>query len=353
MYRKPKYIRYYRKVARRNEKKRQRTKKLKKRIRRVCIGLSEKKAREFKLLNKRYKHNICAPEIFSFIENPNGVAIFINQLEKCFNKKESVFIHLKNVRVVDDGAVLVLLSVMYDFKNLKIRFNGNHPLDNKLKEYIADTGFFDYLFSESTFVSDYTVNKKNKILTHAAKEIPPKFVEKVVDEASVTIWGDNLGAKGAYITLVDLIDNTYQWAAGNGYKGQKYWWLYVKHDQATKRVSFAFLDHGIGIFESLKQPGSTMGGLWKQLERKFGILPDERLLEKLLLKEERASATGLPNRGRGLPRIKSALDRKQISSLYIISNSVFANVEKLEYRKLETGFRGAYFYWELSNVNIR
>ena len=59
---------------------------------------------------------ITAPNNFSFIENTEEMNIFIQKVSTQFEKKNRTFIDLKNVTHVAYNAMVVLLSIMIQFK---------------------------------------------------------------------------------------------------------------------------------------------------------------------------------------------------------------------------------------------
>ena len=76
-------------------------------------------------------------------------------------------------------------------------------------------------------------------------------------------------------------------------------------------------------------------------------------MERILDGDLHKTATGQSYRGKGLPGIKTALIRNQISNLYIITNDAYANVCNNEYQKLSHAFDGTFVYWELTENNIK
>jgi hypothetical protein len=172
-------------------------------------------------------------------------------------------------------------------------------------------------------------------------------------EASITIWGEKRICKGLQRTLLELMQNTNNHADIEE-KGAKHWWLSVNHDKRNKKVSFYFVDYGVGIFESLKSKpaGNKWFGWFEKLKEKILHGGNEDILRLLLNGEMHKTVTGLPFRGKGLPGIKETLDRKQISGLLIISNNVYADAGKQKYLRLSNQFSGTFVTWELNEKNI-
>ncbi len=303
--------------------------------------------------SNKYSNNISAPKKFSFIENPEETIIFLNQLEESYLHKERVFVDLKDVVYLDYSAVTVLLSVMFSFKARNISFNGNFPKDPLLAQMLVDSEFFKFLYRQVTKKIEYTVGKENQIFTRANKEVNSELGLVVMIEASRTIWNKERTCKGLQRTLLELMQNTNNHASINQ-KGEKHWWLSVNHDKENKKVSFVFVDYGVGIFESLKNKpeDNKWFGWFDKLKEKILIGGNHEILKLLLEGDMHLTVTGQHFRGKGLPGIKQVLERNQISNLNIISNDVFANVSDNKYLRLDNEFCGTFVAWELNEQNV-
>src|SRR5207249_4368117 len=108
----------------------------------------------------------------------------------------------------------------------------------------------------------------------------------------------------------------------------------------TRRAAFTFIDQGIGIFRSQ--------GLFFRIRLASKVLFQERthVLRELLLRHI-PSSSGVPYRGYGLPGIYEACIARRIRNLVIVSNDVYANVEKEDFRPLKNSFDGTILYWEV------
>jgi hypothetical protein len=241
---------------------------------------------------------------------------------------------------------------MFTFKSRKIDFNGSFPKNEELKRRLINSDFFKYLNRPIGNKLEYSIGKKNQIFTRANKEVNSELGLVVMAEASMTIWNEKRVCKGLQRTLIELMHNTNNHADENQ-KGIKHWWLSVNHNIKEKKVSFVFIDYGIGIFESLKKKPSS-NKWFKTFEKiahrlKYGT--NSEVLKLLLNGELHLTVTGEHFRGKGLPGIKQVQDRNQISNLHIISNNVYANPTMGTYRELANNFSGTFAYWELNQQN--
>lgn len=296
--------------------------------------------------------NISAPIKFSLISHPNEVITFINKLEEFYLAKIPVHIDLKEVTLLDYSAVTILVSVMFSFKSRKIRFNGNFPKDKKLARILIESDFFKYLQKPISDKIEYKLGKENQIFTRANKEVNAELGSVVMYESTKTIWNVPRVCKGLQRTILELMQNTNNHAGLNN-KGEEHWWISVNHDKANRKVSFIFIDYGIGIFESLKhKPQSNKWfGWFEKIKTKLQHGGNEEILRLLLNGDMHLTVTGQHFRGKGLPGIKQVVDRNQISNLIIISNGVFADVSNDNYQTLRCEFSGTFVMWELNENN--
>ena len=296
---------------------------------------------------------LTAPSNFSFIDKPEDTIKFLIRLENLYLKRKSVFVDLHELKYLDHSAVTVLVSVMFSFKSRNIAFNGNFPKEKALAQKLVKSGFFRYLDKPMGNKLEYAIGKENQIFARAHKEVNSELGLIVMAEASNSIWGTNRICKGLQRTLLELMQNTNN-HADLSEKGAKHWWLSVNHNKAEKKVSFYFVDYGIGIMESLKsKPAKNKWfGWFEKISTKLIHGGNEEILNLLLNGEMHMTVTGQHFRGKGLPGIKEVQDRNQISNLKIISNNVFADITQSKYIRLSNEFSGTFVTWELNENNI-
>lgn len=293
-----------------------------------------------------------APKNFSLLKYTEETIEFINILKVKYDKSKKVYVNLQNIEYLDYSAVTVLLSVMFKFKSKGIEFNGNFPLKPELKALLINSGFLKYLTKPIGNRVEYSIGNQNQIFTRANKKVNPELGFAVMKEASNTIWGKPRTCKGLQRVLLELMQNTNN-HADLSQKGTQHWWLSVNHNINEKKVSFVFVDYGIGIFESLKQKPSDNKwfGWTEKIKNRLKYGSNDEILKLLLNGDLHLTVTGQHFRGKGLPGVKQVFDRNQISNLHIISNDVFAGVPKKRYKKLSNDFHGTFVYWEITKKN--
>lgn len=299
-------------------------------------------------MNKRGPKELLVPSTFSFIENPESVAEFIQKAESVYKKRRSIFVNMEQVKAIDHGAITALLAVIHQFKMSGIQFNGNFPSEQKPALILKESGFMYELFEKKDDKFRYKMGEVNQIFTRAEKDFASRLAKLIIQDATKTIWGIPRRCPGLYRVIVELMHNTHDHAAGER-KGHERWWLSVNQDEKNKKVVFTFIDYGMGILTSLnnKPEGRT-------LFDRLGAQSSHKHLESLFTTKNHESSSKKRGRGWGLYSIKQAMDRNQISKLHVITNNAFGNLAAGEYRRLNAGFSGTLYSWELcyDSVNL-
>lgn len=304
----------------------------------------------FRSRHRNYK-TIRAPENFSFLISSEKTIEFIIKIEQCFENRTKVFVDLEKVVELDNSAITVLLSVMNLFKSKSIGFNGNYPLQEEAAVKLFNSGFFKSLYSHDRRLT-YTFGKNNQFFTQENKKVVAKLGLPLVLEVSRTVFGEKRLLKGLQRVLLELMQNTNNHAV-IGSKGQKNWWLSVNHDRKNRKVSFSFVDYGVGVFESLrsKTAESKWYGTFEKIKNRLKYGTNEEVLRLLLEGELHLTVTGHHYRGKGIPGIKQVQDRNQISNLHVVTNNAYADVANGKYLKLRNEFSGTFVYWEIGTTN--
>lgn len=281
------------------------------------------------------------------------MSYFIGDLQDALETKKKAFVVLRHVKSIDHDALVVLLSIMIKFKSMKIDFNGNIPADPQAAAVLRRSGFLDNLYRSFNEENTYELIKQSYIHTHASKMVDAELGKSIMESISQRVWGEKRIYKGFQRTLIELMQNTNNHASDN-VEGEKHWWLSVNLVPKQKMATFAFIDYGVGIFASLDNKGanSKFYNWYKILERLFAFSDNAEVMKLILDGHLHKTVSKKYYRGKGLPGIKEAMDRNQISRLVIITNNVYANVGEDKYKILKEGFSGTYVYWELKDDNI-
>lgn len=296
-----------------------------------------------------YKH-VFAPRCFSLVENRDEVLVFLDKLRNCLDRKKKTLVRLDDVQQMPTDAILVLLSIMVQFKTARVLFNGTKPRDVDCSNKLAASGFFEHLYRNTSALKDrYVFRKmKNSLYTHGQKTVASELADQLVKFGSETVWNEPRRCQGIQKTLLELMHNTYD-HAGQA-KGDKHWWLSVEHNEMEHEVTFSFIDFGVGIFRSLenKGPHEPLYGAWQRIIKNFPFATSQIDKLKLIL-EGKVQLTQYNEyyRGKGLAKIYNHYSSNRIASLCIISNYAYFNADNQMYATLNKEFLGTFISFKI------
>lgn len=332
---------------------------IKRRKRKLLQGISKVERERIRVMKKYANYTkITAPRVFSLIQNPSETLEFVTRLEDCFNSGKKVFVRMRNVEILGEGALVVLLSSLINFKANKLDFNGDFPKHELAKRRLVESGFFNELYQKSRMTQKDSYNLSNRsIFTHASKIVDAHLSATLIGNISKKIWGSERRCLGVQRAYIELMQNTNNHASIHS-QGEHHWWTTVSYDNTRRVACFAFLDYGVGIIKSITtDPKSKLHKVINLFKNLFNSKNDSELLE-LLLKGEihkagrNHSSTKQYFRGKGLPGIYEACNSNHLSNLVVISNKAMAEVSRNKYTLLEKNFSGTFVYWEVKHDNI-
>jgi hypothetical protein len=303
--------------------------------RRALGGMPIAEQRESRAVSKF--ESLKAPSNFSFVENTVAVLSYLENIQKHIKHRKPVLINLKEITNLTNDAIVLLLALVKNPTITKgVPIKGNYPRDEELKKIFQESGVFK--------ANDNDDEPKNYILTRQNKKAEGGMANELIKRATSIVFGQEARCPGVYRALMESMANTCYHAKPQQI-GHETWWLTVYHDRKENKVSFAFIDLGVGIFKS-----SNISGFREKLSTLFGI-KDNRDVLKEIISGRKMSSTKIPYRGKGLPTIYKGLERNYYSNLKLISNDVKADLSANKYEKLTKEFSGTFLYWELNNTN--
>lgn len=303
--------------------------------RRALDGVSIAEQREQRVVRQYEK--LSAPSNFSFIENTVAVLSFLELIKDKIKHRKPILINLEEITNLTNDAIVLLLAIVKNPAITKgVPIKGNYPRDRELRKIFQESGVFGANGSDSEY--------KNYILTRQNKKAEGGIANEMIKRATKIVFGQEVRCPGVYRALMESMANTC-YHAKPAQIGHETWWLTVYHDKALNKVSFAFIDMGVGIFKS-----SKIRGFRDNLKSFFGITDNSDVLKEIISGRKKSS-TKIPYRGKGLPNIYKGLARNYYSNLKIISNDVKADLSIDKYEKLSKEFSGTFLYWELNNTN--
>lgn len=322
----------------------------------IGLSSSERRKKSDRLaIFKKYKHYefIYAPFKFSLRSNTEEVVAFISEISYNYERRKSIFISLKNVVEIDYDAIVVLLATMVKIKADKVAINGDFPRNNECRSILLKSGFLNELYKEEIADKEtYNFGTEDKIYTHAFKRVDSSIAKGIIRQASQTVWNADRRIPGVYRIFMEAMQNTNNHAVA-GMPGEKHWWLSVNHDRTQQTVRFSFLDFGIGVFRSLdNKPFGNKFYDWVKILSGMARFKNNAELMKLILSGQfHSTVTGKHFRGKGLPGIAETFVKGQVKNLIIITNNVYVDLTKGEYRLLNFSFEGTFIYWEIDKTS--
>lgn len=295
---------------------------------------------------------VVAPNVLSFVHNPEETIKFIEELRRHEKNRQPVWVQLKGVKEIDYNGILVLLSVMVRFASKKIPFNGDRPHSPVAAALLNESKFFDYVYYDFRQQDRYTLPDKSSISTHAFKTVDAALGAQLIANAAKTIWGSQRRCPLVQRALVELMHNTNNHASIEK-EGDRHWWVSVKHVEGENRVAFSFVDYGVGIFYNLRNKNHhwLLAAVTKMAEN-LRLGTDLEILEKILEGEIHRTASNKSYRGKGLPGIYDAFKKNSFGNLTIVTNNVYYSTGGGQSKMLSVDFRGTFVYWELSSENM-
>ena len=292
-------------------------------------------------VEKKNKIQKTAPKNFSLINNTNDVVAYINDCKKLLHEKEKVLIDIENVQYITSDAIALLVACANDpnFNGKYGRLSGNAPKDTKLNKLFIESGFYQYVDSNSVMK---TAQKKDDNLLHKEShyKVQPDIAKQACLYGTKHVFMNEDPFPELYEMIIEAMSNTNN-HANKQKEGVTKWWLYVYNDPAGK-TCYSFVDLGVGIFDSL--PVS----IYKNLTRRIGLSHNADLVGDLLdgkIKSRKKEDNRI--RGKGIPQIAKNSLKSVFEKAYIISNDVKIDLKSRNSEKLDNNFHGTLLYWEL------
>lgn len=300
---------------------------------------------------KRKQFEFHAPDVFSFVLNPDATNAFFTKIISFITRREnfgrSLFIDISKIEKLTIDALMYLLAIVNNlnakFQN-KYSFSGNAPNKPEVKKMFSESGFYHFVRYQG--VEPITRNKDNLQIVSGEKSetrIAKKMSDFVCSKANVTKLESNF----IYIMMIELMSNTFKHAYSSGQNILlPRWYSFAEYD-GDHTVSFIFMDTGEGI------PATVRKNFAEKLDI-LNIKGDSRYVTSALDGEFR-TATGQTFRGKGLPRIRKFCRENKIQNLRIITNSADVSVHEKKYSVgvINSPLYGTLYYWQIDISKLK
>lgn len=305
----------------------------------------------YKYNGKRRRFEFQAPDVFSFILNPDETNAFFAKIISFITQREnfgrSLFIDISKIEKLTIDALMYLLAIVNNlngkFRN-KYSFSGNAPNKPSVNKMFTESGFYHFVRYQGT--DPITRNKDNLQIVSGEKSETPiakKMSDFVCNKAGVTRLESNF----IYIMMIELMSNTFKHAYASGQSVLfPRWYSFAEYD-GEHTISFTFMDTGEGIPATVR----------KNFAEKLDILKikgDSRYVISALDGDFR-TATGQTFRGKGLPKIRRFCKENKIQNLRIITNSAEVSVHEKNYSSgtINNPLRGTLYYWQVDISRLK
>lgn len=244
---------------------------------------------------------------------------------------------MSGVEYLGPDAVIVLTERTYDLVNRHhTQLLGVRPSNPMIESVLAQSGFYDHVAVQGTKPKA----EHGCIFERQSRSVESPKARELIRLATSEIHGIRRRAPWTYRALIECMMNTYQHAAPGQEAKKEDWWASVFCDPESHSARFAFLDTGVGIFRSVQLTRL------QRLRRALG-LPDNPALLREIMEGKIGSRTGLSYRGKGLPTLHGLAKSGVLKNLTIITNDVRAFVAEDRYERMDMGFSGTFYTWEL------
>jgi hypothetical protein len=252
------------------------------------------------------------------------------------SKLHHLLLDLRGVKSLTIDGIGFMLAVIGDDEIRKTTsIIGNEPEDADARRLLIESGFYSHVETAHPVAKA----RAGIMAQRSSRKVEPLTAQRLIHVATEALYGCKRRCRPAYRVLIECMNNTHNHAAGD-HDNRETWWAFVHADAARQRQCYAFLDTGVGIFESVRV------GKLRKLFRTLGIEDNSNILRDILMGKVE-SRTGQPFRGKGLPSIHELSRQHLIHKLTIVSNDVYANVDEDEFRTMDAQFRGTLLYWEV------
>ncbi|TCJ12179.1 hypothetical protein EPD60_16680 [Flaviaesturariibacter flavus] len=289
---------------------------------------------------------LAAPKEFSTAVDIAGVLEYITKFKSVeISNKAIVYLNFRRVRVLDAGAMAMVLSVAHDLESQGVKVIGSKPVFPPARKIFNDSGILEHFIDgrgRHRACTNHLIQGRGKTLQMDAA------IETV--RAMETVFGKRAYNRPIQTALIEMMANSVNHAFPAGddqistylelFLEEKPWYLSVFHDPEGKKVFFSFVDNGVGIINTIR--------------RRFGQLvadqvDDTRILHKAFSGEYR-SRTQQAERGKGLVSIREVSTKRSVRQLKVVTNNHLYDFETGSGTKLANSFEGTVYFWTLDDT---
>lgn len=288
---------------------------------------------------KKGVKNLKAPKNFSFVDNPQNVLIYFNQITEFVCDNQPVNIDIREIENLTPDTIILLIAKLSDKKSKRVGLSGNAPKEPLLHRMFLESGLYNFVRSRGA----KPVAPNNKLWKHSTNnQVKGEMAGQATEICKIMFAKNNVvyDTDNLYNLLVEAMSNTINHADNNKY--QVNWWLYYFIDEVNEKIKYSFIDLGIGIFKSAS---------FNSYRKLFNIfLKGNAFLVKPFLEGKIISSRINDSEisGKGVKQIISCAILPEFINFTIITNDIKINVKTKASESLNTNFDGTLIYFEIS-----
>jgi hypothetical protein len=286
------------------------------------------------------KVDIKLPIQLSFVEYPEALLQFFAFVHEQASRYDLIFFDFSEVVSITSDAIALFVANLNMLQRNGVRFQGNAPSNELLKNKLYDSGFYNYVAARNP--QPITANAMS--IHNLATNLDLPAIDQTMEWAITKCYGearltDESITNAVGSALAETMYNTADHADTKKRKIQP-WALNAHYDSSTGIVCVSFVDLGVGIIKSLKPILEHSIRL-----RIYRSMSPASILE-MAFSEKISSRTRDAQRGLGLPSLKMHLDAGILHRLIAISNGAYVEVGQRK-RSIAPAFKGTFIYWEI------
>lgn len=292
------------------------------------------------------KFEFVAPVIFSLINNPEQTIRFFTDIIKFIsnsrNYGKQIFVDISKIEALTTDALMYLLAIVSNLNDKfkgKYSFSGNTPVNKDVRKKLAESGFYNFVNYHG---SDPITTNKDNLQIVAGSICDTSLAKRISDFAAEKAEVSFLKCKFLYNMMIELMSNS-QKHAYNDSLLLPHWYCYAEYEDDS--IYFTFMDTGAGI------PSTVKKKFIENLDL-FNFKEEYKYVTSALDGEER-TATSMPHRGKGMPKIREFCSQGKIEHVKIITSKANVSVLKSEYesKEMNSSLIGTLYYWKI-NMNF-
>lgn len=304
--------------------------------------------------DKKHKgQHLIAPVNFSYRDNPEEVAHFINCMDFHLSMGRRIFMDMKYIISVSVDALLAVVAILDAQRKIKPRghVEGNLSDSKEISQLIIDYGFLKAIKAQS--IANISARNSKIFTIRSGLKVEPSIVKEVLKFAGCTNNKNLQTQKKLYHSLLEFLGNAHEHAYSPQDTDYKHNW-YISVQKMDKSVSFTILDNGQGIARTIRK-GKTERAKMLLQRIVSDLTPNilQNTMDATLITaaftETGRSQTGEDYRGKGLPFVfLRNIKEGYLRDFTVISNKGYVKIStnnEIYTQTINEDFRGTLYYW--------